>query len=157
MVDRDDLVPAYAEWIDRVTATYEAVSYTCRVRLGDPAVAEGVAVHVAGGLVARPGVFRYWGLPYSGRIAKLAEAGIEDALAGRARRGSFGALRDDLTDLPPALQTVFVLCCVEGVDDDELAAACACDVPDAAQRRATVLRHMSELAVRHVGDPTEGE
>ncbi|WP_157647896.1 hypothetical protein [Actinomycetospora chiangmaiensis] len=156
-MDRDDLVPEYAAWIDRVTATYEAVSYTCRVRLGDPEAAAGVAVRVAGGLVARPGVFRYWGLPYSGRIAKLAEAGIADAQAGRTCRASFGPLRGALTDLPRALQTDFVLCCVEGVDDDELAARSRCDVPTAARRRAAVLQHMSELATRHVGDPTPRE
>ncbi|MDN5856734.1 MAG: hypothetical protein L0K86_28635, partial [Actinomycetia bacterium] len=59
------LVAEYAAWLDRVRATYEAVRYTCAHRLADPALAEQVSVQVVAGMVARPAVFRYFGLPYS--------------------------------------------------------------------------------------------
>ena len=47
------------------------------------------------GLIARPQVFRYFGLPYSGRIAKLAEARLAEAAAGElaAVRRCGGAVR----------------------------------------------------------------
>ncbi len=147
------LLPDYAEWLERVTATVQAVSYTCRVRLGggpDAAVAaEAVALRVATGLVARPAVFRHWGLPYSGRIAKLAEAGIADAVAGSAvGAGSWRVFRAALVAVPPEHQATLVATCVEGLGDDELAATWGCDAVTAGARRAATLAHMKELALR---------
>lgn len=146
------LVPEYAQWLDRVTATYQAVSYTCRVRLGDAAAAEAVAVRVATGLVARPAVFRHWGLPYSGRIAKLAEDAIADTLAGHAGvAGGWVPFRRALGELPSEAQTTFVLTCVEGLADDQVAQRCGCDVATAGRRRTGVLDHMRALAAGHGG------
>lgn len=150
------LTPEYAEWLDRVTATFDAVSYTCRVRLKNRAAAEAVALRVATGLVARPAVFRHWGLPYSGRIAKLAEDGIADALGGRLTpRGSWEGLRRALTLVPVEHQATLVLTCVEGLADEQLAEAWGCDAPTAGARRAGTLAHMRELAVGH-GDTGPG-
>jgi DNA-directed RNA polymerase specialized sigma24 family protein len=146
------LVPEYAEWLDRVTATYQAVSYTCRVRLGDSAAAETVAARVATGLVARPAVFRHWGLPFSGRIAKLAEDAIADARAGRAGHVvAWAPFRRALASVPPEAQTTFVLTCVEGLDDEQVARRCGCDTATAGRRRASVLDHMRALAAGHGG------
>jgi len=147
------LLPDYAEWLDRVIATVEAVSYTCRVRLGggpEAAVAaEAVALRVATGLVARPAVFRHWGLPYSGRIAKLAEAGIADARAGRAvGAGSWPVFRAALAAVPAEHQVCLVATCVEGLADEALAEVWGCDAAAAGARRAETLAHMKELAVR---------
>ena len=150
------LVPEYAEWLDRVTATYQAVSYTCRIRLGDAAAGETVAMRVATGLVARPAVFRHWGLPFSGRIAKLAEDAIADARAGRARvAGEWVPFRRALAEVPADAQTTFVLTCVEGLDDEQVALRCGCDTATAVERRASVLDHMRGLAPRPRGGRDE--
>jgi hypothetical protein len=109
------LLPEYAGWLDRVRATYEAVCYTCAHRLRDPRLAEQVSVQVIAGMVARPGVFRYFGLPYSGRIARLAEARLAEADAGRlATVCSWAELRDALGAVPPRHQEVLVATCVRG-------------------------------------------
>jgi DNA-directed RNA polymerase specialized sigma24 family protein len=140
-------LPAFREWFDRVCATADAVSYTCRVRLGDAAVAEAIAVRVAAGLCARPAVFRHWGLPYSGRIAKLAEGAIEDALAGRlGPTPSWASFRADLGRIPAEHQQVLVLTCVEGWTDERVAAELGCDAVAAGARRAAVLEHLQGLA-----------
>ncbi|MCD2193668.1 hypothetical protein LQ327_09775 [Actinomycetospora endophytica] len=150
------LIPEYAEWLDRVTATYQAVTYTCRVRLGDAATAEAVAVRVATGLVARPAVFRYWGLPFSGRIAKLAEDAIADARADRPRAaGEWIPFRRALAAIPIEDQRTFVLTCVEGLDDEQVARRCGCDTATAVARRASVLDQMQALAARHGRPRTE--
>lgn len=150
------LLPSYAEWLDRVTATFEAVSYTCRVRLGDAVAAEAVALRVAAGLVSRPAVFRHWGLPYSGRIAKLAEDGIAQARAGRpAARGSWEVFRRALTQVPPEHQTTFVLTCVEGYSDEVLATTWGCDAEAAGARRATTIAYMKGLAAGHGAEPPD--
>src|SRR6185312_9041852 len=78
----DELAAEWDAWRERVRATYEAVEYTCAHRLADATLAGPVAVQVVAGLIARPQVFRYFGLPYSGRIAKLAEARLAEAAAG---------------------------------------------------------------------------
>ena len=145
-----ELTPEYAAWLDRVTATFDAVSYTCRVRLRDPEAAAAVALRVATGLVSRPAVFRHWGLPYSGRIAKLAEDGIADAAAGRlAPHGSWAGFRAALGEVTPEHQETLVLACGEGLDTDALAAHWACGVDEATTRRAGTIAHLKELAVHH--------
>ncbi|GAA4804619.1 hypothetical protein GCM10023200_47480 [Actinomycetospora chlora] len=156
-----DLLPGYAEWLARITATVDAVSYTCGVRLGDRAAGDAVAARVAVGLVSRPTVFRHWGLPYSGRIAKLAEDAIADVRAGRLVGGStWGSFRQALVTVPPDHQSTLVLACVEGYDADQLAMTWRCDVATARDRRTRTLTHMKELAAAHgaAGDvgPEEG-
>lgn len=149
-ISRPDPLPDYAAWLDRVTATFQAVSYTCRVRLGDAKAAEAVALRVATGLVARPGVFRHWGLPYSGRIAKLAEDGIAEARAGGpVCTGSWPAFRASLDALPVQAQAEIVLTCVDGLSDEELAARWECSPSDAARHRALVHARLRALAEEH--------
>ena len=148
--DRPDLLPDYAEWLDRVTATFEAVSYTLRIRLGDASAAEAVALRVAIGLVARPAVFRHWGLPYSGRIAKHAEDGIVEVREGRLPRGgSWPVFRSALAGVPVEHQATIVLTCVEGWSDAELAAEWGCDTVAAGARRARTLAHLKDLVDSH--------
>ena len=59
----DELASEWDAWRERVRATYEAVEYTCAHRLADATLAGPVAVQVVAGLIARPQVFRYFGLP----------------------------------------------------------------------------------------------
>ncbi|NMO90841.1 hypothetical protein [Actinomycetospora sp. TBRC 11914] len=152
------LLPEYARWLDRLTATYEAIAYTCRVRLGDRATADAVAVRVAAGLVARPAVFRHWGLPYSGRIARLAEDAIADARAGRLDRGgSWPALHRALAEVPVDIQTTFVLTCVDGLPDEEVAAHCGCDPATAGRRRTDAVEHVRAVAGEHGAAGTHHE
>ncbi|GAA4837466.1 hypothetical protein GCM10023201_28160 [Actinomycetospora corticicola] len=145
-----DLLPDYAAWLDRVTATFEAVSYTLRIRLGDAGAAEAIALRVARGLVSRPLVFRHWGLPYSGRIAKLAEDGIVDVREGRlVRHGSWPGFRSALVGVPVDHQATLVLTCVEGRTDAELAERWGCDAEAAGVRRARTLEFLQDLVEDH--------
>lgn len=137
----------YEEWISRVCSTYEAVLYTCVHRLGDPRMAESVAVQVAAGLVSRPTVFRYFGLPYSGRIAKLAEARIAEARQGTLGRVcEWSRLLFRISQVPLFHRSVFVVVCVRGDDLHTLARHLDCDVDTAELRRSEMLAFMHTLA-----------
>jgi hypothetical protein len=141
-------VPEYAHWLERVRATYEAVAYTVGHRLGNPRLGEQVSVQVVAGMVARPGVFRYSGLPYSGRIARLAEARIAEARAGTlARVCTWTELREALAAVPPVHQHVVVTTCVHGRPADE------------AEWEATVgyLRTLAAAGLPPVPDPDDRE
>jgi DNA-directed RNA polymerase specialized sigma24 family protein len=137
----------YHEWLDRVRSTYRAVHYTCSHRLSDPRLAGHVAVQVAAGLVARPKVFRYFGLPYSGRIARLAEARLAEAEAGNlASVCEWSVLDDTLAQLPVEHREVLVSVCVRGDDLATLAHRLGVDEQLAATRRASTLAYMKDLA-----------
>jgi hypothetical protein len=145
--DRAALDAEWAEWLDRVRATYEAVAYTCAHRLDDPALAPPLAVQVVAGLVARPAVFRYFGLPYSGRIAKLAEAGLAKAAVGElATVCSWGELRERLATMPRPHRDAFVVMCVRGDDVDALATVFGGEVAEAEAGHAAMLAYVRELA-----------
>jgi hypothetical protein len=136
----------FAEWLDRVRATFEAVQYTCAHRLMDPSLAEQVSVQVVAGMVSRPGVFRYFGLPYSGRIAKLAEARLAEADAGELITVcGWVELLDRLTHLPDEHRGALVVMCVRGEDVESLAAVLSCDEASAESRYEAMLLFMSEL------------
>jgi hypothetical protein len=149
----------YAEWLDRVRATYEAVRYTCSHRLDDPTLADPVAVQVTAGLLARPSVFRYFGLPFSGRIARLAEARIAEADAGElASVCGWTELRERLETMPVRHRRVLVATCLRGDDDRALAVVLGCDEPTARAEHETTLAFMRELArpgLPPVPDPDE--
>jgi hypothetical protein len=144
-------VDEYEAWMRRVRATYEALTYTCWHRLGDHQLAEQVSVQVIAGLVARPRVFRYYGLPYSGRIARLAEDKIAEAQQGRlAAVEPWSKLSSTLAELPSLYRRVFLLTCVFDHDDTELAAALGCDYETAGSRRAEIMALMEEIAAPHL-------
>jgi hypothetical protein len=137
----------YAEWLDRVRATFEAVRYTCTHRLADASLAEQVSVQVVAGMVARPGVFRYFGLPYSGRIARLAEARIAEADAGElATVCTWSELRERLEQMPTHHRAVLAATCVRGDNIESLAAVLGCDHAAAEAEHAAMLAFMRELA-----------
>lgn len=137
----------FAEWLERIRSTYEAVRYTCSHRLTDPGLADQVAVQVAAGLVSRPMVFRYFGLPYSGRIASLAEARIAEARAGElATVCEWQELRSRLHAIPRDHREVLVAVCVRGEDVETLAEGLGCDEHGAARRKASTLDFMRTVA-----------
>lgn len=143
------LLPDYQSWLDRVCATHDAIEYTCRHRLADARAASQVSVQVVAALVAKPGVFRYYGLPYSGRIARLAEARLAEAAQGRLSAVcEWPELLDSLARVPAEHQQVLVLTCIQGCDDERLAAAMDCDVTTARSRRANTMTYMRQLAAR---------
>ncbi|GLZ48879.1 hypothetical protein Acsp06_50640 [Actinomycetospora sp. NBRC 106375] len=141
----------FAEWVRRVATTHDAVAYTCRVRLGDAAAGEAVAAHVVAGLVARPAVFRYWGLPFSGRIARLAEEAIAAVGTGTLSPPPWPALRRELEALPADVQQVLVWICVDGWSDAELAAALGCGESEAGVHRERTVARLRALVGADVG------
>jgi DNA-directed RNA polymerase specialized sigma24 family protein len=140
------LQPEYAAWLERVRATYEAVAYTCGYRLHDRELGRRVGAAVVAGLVRRPGVFRYQGLPFSGRIAVLAEALLAEAREGRLPVGpEWSRVWVALTRVPPDVQEVFVLSCVHGRDVAEVAVDLGCDRDGANSRCVEAFRVMREI------------
>lgn len=146
------LLPEYEAWLSRVRMICESVAYCCFHRLGrDAALAERVSVEVAAGLLARPKVFQFYGLPFSGRVAHLTERGIARASAGEdGGRCAWPVVHAALTELTLEEQEVVVHVCVEGCDDDALHAALGCDELEAARRREATLARLeacSELVL----------
>lgn len=88
-------------------------------------------------LLRRPRILQYFGLPYSGRIAHLAEDKIRE-LRGRGRSAADEPERRldgwpqtvaRLSSLTPEHQEAFVLCCVAGMTTPELARSCGATKP----------------------------
>ncbi len=153
-----DLLPGYEEWLQRLSATYRSVAYCCFHRLQDREAAERVSVEVVAEMLARPKVFRYFGLPFSGQIGRLAEPRIVRARQGITLGGggdaSWQELLVRLRGIPEEHQAVFVLTCIEGHADPEIAIALGCDVDMARLRRENtmgLLRELSESIVAPTG------
>jgi hypothetical protein len=137
----------YAEWVDRLKATYESVAFCCWHRIGDRRLGDEVSAQVVAGLVEKPKIFKYFGLPFSGRIARLAERGIEKAKAGSLVAGQgWDALIVQVNDAPLEHREVLVYGFLYDADDDELAAALRCDVDAAVERREATLCFWHEVA-----------
>lgn len=146
------------QWLQRLNATHAAVSYTCTSRLGgDRAVAEQVALQVMAGLLSKPSVFRYFGLPYSGRIARLAENLIGQANAGTLVDvpWTWSDLYALLERLAPPHRDVLVLTCVRGVDVAELAEHLGSSREFATHRYNAMLTHMRRLAASGMSPGTD--
>ncbi len=153
-----DLLPGYKEWLERLSATYRSVAYCCFHRLRDREAAERVSVEVVAEMLARPKVFRYFGLPFSGQIGRLAEPRIARARQGTTAGGDSGwqELLISLRNVPKEHQTVFVQTCVEGYTDSEIAVALGCDEATARLRRENTMNLLRELSESIVA-PTQRE
>lgn len=150
LVEAPAVLPEYREWLERLEATYRSVGFCCWHRLGDWALAEQVSAQVVAGLLARPSIFRQWGLPYSGRIAHLAESRIAAAREGTLPPGGdWAMLTEPLLAMSLLDQRVFVLAWVEGLTDEEIATELDVDAPKAQARREAIL-HQLELVVSAV-------
>lgn len=154
------VLPTYEEWLERVSATYQSVAYCCLHRLHDRALAEEVSLQVVAGLIGKPKIFKYYGLPYSGRIARLAERRIAQARQGTLGTGggSWPDLFGALVAMPETHQEVLLLACVLGYDDDQLASALGCTEEEARTRRATMVASFEDLSRRALpAEPEEGD
>lgn len=149
-----DLLPGYAEWIERVSSTYRSVAYCCAYRLGDQALAQRISAEVVAEMLARPKVFRYSGLPFSGQIARLTEPRIAQASQEKQRGEAIEPGKEwqeilrQLLEISREQQEVFVLAYVEGFPDAELGAALGCEEDAARRQRESVsglLRDLSAL------------
>jgi hypothetical protein len=153
-----DLLPGYEEWLERLSATYRSVAYCCFHRLRDREAAERVSVEVVAEMLARPKVFRYFGLPFSGQIGRLAEPRIARARQGTTAGGgpNWQELLISLRSVPKEHQAVFVQTCVEGYTDPEVAVALSCDENTARLRRENTMNLLRELSESIVA-PTRRE
>jgi hypothetical protein len=123
----------YQAWLERLRMTYESVAHCCYYRLEhDRGAAERVSMRVIAGLLAKPRVLQYHGLPFSGRVSHLAQVGIAEWQRGEVPAGS-------------TWEEIVVLTCVDGRDDTRLAAALGCDEPVAAARREAAFRRLNDL------------
>lgn len=142
----------YEEWLDRLRSTYEAVGFTCLHRLGDRRLAEQVSAQVVLGMLAKPSVFRFFGLPYSARIGHLAEDRIAAAKAGEPCPAiDWSDLVGKLQEIPVQQRHVFVLGCVQGHQPPEIADRLGVPVSTARKLYDDVLRRMRSI----VGENTE--
>jgi hypothetical protein len=153
-----DLLPGYEEWLERLSATYRSVAYCCFHRLRDREAAERVSVEVVAEMLVRPKVFRYFGLPFSGQIGRLAEPRIARARQGTTAGGgpNWQELLISLRSVPKEHQAVFVQTCVEGYTDPEVAVALGCDENTARLRRENTMNLLRELSESIVA-PTRRE
>lgn len=152
------LLPGYEEWLERLSATYGSVAHCCRYRLQDRAAAERVSMEVVAEMLARPKVFRYFGLPFSGQLATLAEPRIARIQQGMAMGGNMDwqELLVRLRSIPKERQEVFLLTCIEGYTDPDVAVALGCDEDVARLRRESTMHLLQELS-RSVLAPTRRE
>ncbi|MCA1738233.1 MAG: hypothetical protein LC740_05195 [Actinobacteria bacterium] len=144
-----DLLPGYEEWLERLSATYNAVAYCCFHRLRDREAAECVSAEVVAEMLVRPKVFRYYGLPFSGQIGRLAEPRITRARQATIVVGGDSGWQElliSLRSVPEEHQEVFVLTCIEGYTDPEVAIALGCDEVTAKLRRERTMNLLRELS-----------
>jgi iron complex transport system ATP-binding protein len=147
------LTPDYTQWLGRLSATYRSVAYCCSLRLRDRTLAESVSMEIVAEMLARPKVFHYFGYPFLGQLANLAEPRIAQALqekqqgetSDKTTKG-WQELFSRLLDVSREQQEVFVLAYVEGQPDTEIATALECGEDLARQWRADVLLLLQELS-----------
>ncbi len=143
-----DLLPGYEEWLERLSATYGSVAHCCRYRLQDHAAAAAVSMEVVAEMLARPKVFRYFGLPFSGQLATLAEPRIARVRQGMTMGGNvdWQEFFVRLHSISKEHQEVFLLTCIEGYTDPEVAVALGCDEDAARLRRERTMNLLQELS-----------
>lgn len=149
-------VPAdYEDWLERLRATYDSVAFCCRYQLGDPRHAETIGVRVIAALVDRPGIFKYSGLPFSGRLARHTERGIEQARNGELQvHHRWIELVEPLREIDLEHQEIMVLGFIDHRDDDELAEFLRCSVANATRRRQRSLAAYQRIAAAALGPTT---
>lgn len=142
------LLPGYEEWLERLSATYGSVAHCCRYRLQDHAAAEAISMEVVAEMLARPKVFRYFGLPFSGQLATLAEPRIARVQRGITVGGNmeWQEFLVRLRGVSKEHQEVFLLTCIEDYTDPEVADALGCDEDAARLRRESIMQLLQELS-----------
>jgi hypothetical protein len=157
-VEPPTVVPAYLAWLERFEATYRSVAFCCWHRLGDQALADQVSALVVSALLSRPRIFRQWGLPYSGRLAHLAEEQIAAAKAERLLPGNdWDHLLTELLAFDELEQQAFVMVCIEAFDDHQIARELACEVPEVVALRKRLTTRLSAASGHAVQGVAEGD
>lgn len=145
-VDATVIDAEFTKWVQRLRSTHRAVAFTCKHRLAEPEHAEPLAVRVVAGLLARPTVFQYFGLPFSGRIASIAERLIADAEAGNPPGpADWSELENRVLSLPYHHRAVLVSVCLNGDGVDTLAARLRCGTEEANRRRTALIAYMHDV------------
>lgn len=153
-----DIAAEFDQWLRRLTNTHDALAYTCTYRIGDPVLAREVSFRVMSALLGKPQVFRHYGLPYSGRIARLAEP-----LIALARRGDLiaGPLEQwervfrGILNMPIEVRHVVVVCHVLGNKGETLGALLGCDAATADRRRESAVAWMQAAARPPLDETTD--
>ncbi|MFB9745130.1 sigma factor-like helix-turn-helix DNA-binding protein [Pseudonocardia sulfidoxydans] len=124
-------------------------------RLGDRLLADRVGAQVVAGMLRKPGVFRFFGLPYSARIGHLAEARIAEAKAGRRDQiAEWDRILRSLRSIPAPDRDAFVLTCVQGLEVPEIAGRLGLTDQEARRLIDTALGRMRAIADEELGDET---
>ena len=144
-----DVDAEFDQWLGRLTDTHDALAYTCTYRIGDAVLAREVSFRIMSALVGKPQVFRHYGLPYSGRIARLAEPLIASAQRGDLVAGpstQWEELFQDLLTMPAEIRQVLIVGYVLGNKGETLGALLECDGVTADRRRESVVAWMRAAA-----------
>ena len=142
MVDAVVVEVEFGQWLQRLVSTYDAITYTCRYRVGDRELAREVGFRVLAGMIGSPQVFAHHGLPYSGRIGRLAEPLIAEARQGHLAVGpadQWPGVLHQLRQMPTDVRDVAVATWVLGHKGDALGAFLGCDRETAERRRQHAL------------------
>lgn len=137
----------FQHWLDRVRDTHDAVRFTVGHRLhGDWERAEAVSIQVVVEMLAKPRVFRYQGLPYSGRIGAVAES----ILAGPAERAAelpdWPTLTSYLEQMSPQLRPVLIGAFVDGLDDEHISSQIGMPTAIVVTMRKEIEQYLSQSA-----------
>lgn len=146
-------VEEYEHWLGRLRSTYESVTFACLHRLHDRALAESVGVHVVAGMLSRPGVFRFHGMPYSARIGHIAEDRIAAAKEGRLEPSEgWELLIGRLQKLPRSQREVVVLGYVHGLDPEAMAEHLGQSVATVRSLQIETLGTLRDIAAEITGE-----
>jgi DNA-directed RNA polymerase specialized sigma24 family protein len=115
-------------------------------------------MEVVAEMLARPKVFRYFGLPFSGQLATLAEPRIARVQQGTMIGGNMDwqELLVRLRNISKERQEVFLLSCIEGYTDPNVAATLGCNEDVARLRRESTMHLLQEIS-KSVLAPTRRE
>lgn len=128
----------FEHWLNRVRDTHDSVRFTVGHRLRDWERAETVSVEVVVAMLKRPRVFRYQGLPYSGRIGTVAETILATDVDKKLSQPDWPTLVDYLLAMPLNLQPVHVAAFVHGLSDEQIADAIGGGTDNASAMRTDI-------------------
>jgi hypothetical protein len=145
-----DSAQEYADWVLRIRNTYVSVVHCCKYRLPEhPDGPARVGLDVIAGLLERPRVFQFFGLPFSGRVGHIAERSISAVANGADASAAIGfaEVEQRLLDTTAEHQEVIVYAWVDGHEGEALAEALHLDLVVAEQRRNAALAHLKTIVL----------
>lgn len=140
-------VDGFYPWLSRVADTHDSVRYTVEHRVKDWRRAESVSVGVVLEMLKRPKVFRYQGLPYSGRIGSVAELLLAAPPSKRElAQPDWPTLVDYLNDMTTLQRAILVAFFVDNVEPSEVAASLAITSDAVVAARDSVVDYLAHSA-----------